>query len=132
VLPEEYETFLSYLSFVNFDIGVIVSYSCLFSPNFYGRLILISITPLVLLIILYAAYDIAKQNTSTPPSILTRYGAGICQQRYLSLSLSTPRYHPLYSTRFLVKILAETLPSRRIIVFRAPETGTQRTGYTPA
>lgn len=85
VLPEEYETFLSYLSFVNFDIGVIVSYSCLFSPNFYGRLILISITPLVLLIILYVAYDIAKQKYLSSPQYIHAV-----RSRYLSAALFVP------------------------------------------
>ncbi|CAM9091009.1 unnamed protein product, partial [Laminaria digitata] len=62
VFPKEYEKFLSYISFVNFNINVVVSYSCLFSPNFYGRLVLATTTPLLVLAILALAYYVAKRK----------------------------------------------------------------------
>ena len=67
VFPEEYEIFLSYLRFVNFDIGIVVSYSCLFSPNFYGRLLVTTITPLLLLMILGLTYYAAKNRYRESP-----------------------------------------------------------------
>lgn len=62
VFPKEYEKFLSYITFVNFDIGVIVSYSCLFSPSFHGRLLFSTIVPMLVLTILALAYHVAKRR----------------------------------------------------------------------
>ncbi|CAM9260540.1 unnamed protein product, partial [Laminaria digitata] len=82
VFPEEYEIFLSYLRFVNFDIGIVVSYSCLFSPNFYGRLLVTTITPLLVLMILGLTYYAAKNRyRESPHHILTT------QRRHLSAAL---------------------------------------------
>lgn len=60
VFPKEYEEFLSYASFVNIDIGIILSYSCIFSPNFHGRLLLVTITPLVVLLMLLYGYQYVR------------------------------------------------------------------------
>lgn len=60
VYPEEYERFLSYLRFVDFDIGTMISYSCLFSPDFYGRLVLATVTPLAVIASLAGAYFTMK------------------------------------------------------------------------
>lgn len=60
VYPEEYERFLSYLSFFQFDIGMMISYSCLFSPDFYGRLMLATVTPLAVVASLAGAYFATK------------------------------------------------------------------------
>ncbi|CAM9423006.1 unnamed protein product, partial [Laminaria digitata] len=80
--PEEYEIFLSYLRFVNFDIGVVVSYSCLFSPNFYGRLLFATITPLLVLLILRLTYYITKRRyRDSPQDIFT------VRRRHLSAAL---------------------------------------------
>lgn len=67
VFPEEYEQFLSYISFVNLDISVIVSYSCAVSPNFYIRLMVATITPIVGLTILAYGYSMAKVRYLTSP-----------------------------------------------------------------
>ncbi|CAN0315338.1 unnamed protein product, partial [Scytosiphon promiscuus] len=60
--PEEYDRFLSYVSFANVDIGMIVSYSCLFSPDFYERLLLATIVPAIVVAVLAGAYGSLKRN----------------------------------------------------------------------
>ena len=62
VFPRYYETFLSYLSFTSFDIGIIAWYSCLFSPDFYDGLLVTTITPLVVLSMLAGSYYVAKKK----------------------------------------------------------------------
>ncbi|CAM9153429.1 unnamed protein product, partial [Laminaria digitata] len=62
ICPKEYAEFLSYLSFASFDISVIMFYSCVVAPTFYGRLQIVTITPLVVVTILAIAYRIAKDN----------------------------------------------------------------------
>ena len=62
VYPEEYETFLSYFSFTSFDIGALMTYSCLFSPDFYERLLLSTIAPPIVLAMLGGAYYVAKRK----------------------------------------------------------------------
>ncbi|CAN0594646.1 unnamed protein product, partial [Laminaria digitata] len=49
VYPQEYEDFLSKLSPINFDIGLISSYSCVLSTDFYDRLLLATIAPIAVL-----------------------------------------------------------------------------------
>ena len=74
VYPRQYETFLAYLSFVNFDIGIIAWYSCFFSPGFYDRLLLATITPLLVLLMLAGSYCVAKKDyrNSNPGVIAVR------------------------------------------------------------
>lgn len=62
VYPEEYAAFLSYLSFVNFDIGVMMSYSCLYSHDFYDRLLFATIAPPVVLAVLGGASIFAQRR----------------------------------------------------------------------
>lgn len=62
VFPRQYETFLSFLSFATFDISMIAWYSCIFSPDFYGRLLLATMTPLMVLSVLVGAYCVARKN----------------------------------------------------------------------
>ncbi|CAN0027903.1 unnamed protein product, partial [Laminaria digitata] len=62
VFPRQYETFLSCLSFATFDISVMTWYSCLFSPDFYGRLLLATLTPLLVLSMLAGSYYIARKK----------------------------------------------------------------------
>lgn len=63
--PEEYATFIAKLTFINLDIGVILSYSCLASIDFYDRLLLSTITPLVVLVALAGTYSVAKRRNKT-------------------------------------------------------------------
>ncbi|MEP4730857.1 hypothetical protein, partial [Parasphingorhabdus sp.] len=82
VFPEEYEKFLSYISFVNFDIGVLVSYSCLVSPGYHGRLVLATATPFGVLTILAYGYAFATHRYITSTQcVITLW------QRHLSAAL---------------------------------------------
>ena len=60
VFPEEYKIFLSYLRFVNFDISAFLSYSCLIPESYFGafykRLVLSTITPLLVLALMHIRY----------------------------------------------------------------------------
>ncbi|CAM9332568.1 unnamed protein product, partial [Laminaria digitata] len=82
VYPRQYETFLSYVSFTTFDIGVVVWYSCLLSPDFYGRLLIATITPLVVLSMLAAAYYVAKKKYRSSNS-----GIVVVRNQFLSAAL---------------------------------------------
>ena len=61
--PASYALFLSWINVVNFDIGHIVSVSCiLLSVNFYGRLLVTTLTPLVVAAGLVLTYHVAKRR----------------------------------------------------------------------
>ena len=82
VYPRQYETFLSYVSIATFDIGVMVSYSCFFSPDFYDRLLLATIAPLVVLLLLAGAYYVARKRCRTSNSRML-----VVWNRHLSAAL---------------------------------------------
>ena len=65
VYPEEYATFIDKLSFINLDIGVMVSHSCLVSTDFYDNLLLNTISPLVVFMALAGTYSVAKRRNIT-------------------------------------------------------------------
>ncbi|CAM9547013.1 unnamed protein product, partial [Laminaria digitata] len=61
--PESYTIFLSWIEVVNLDIGHIFSASCVLpSANFYARLLLTTLTPLVLAVGLLLTYYVAKRR----------------------------------------------------------------------
>ncbi|CAM9767494.1 unnamed protein product, partial [Scytosiphon promiscuus] len=47
VYPDVYEKFLSTLSVVNLNVGFILSVSCIVNTNFYSRLLVVTISPLI-------------------------------------------------------------------------------------
>lgn len=60
--PASYSTFLSWISVVNLDLGNIFSGSCVFhSLNFYARLLISTIGPLVLICGLILTHHLAKR-----------------------------------------------------------------------
>ena len=59
VYPQEYEDFLSQLSPINFDIGLISTFSCMMTTNFYDRLLLATIAPIAVLGLLMCTYVVA-------------------------------------------------------------------------
>lgn len=60
--PASYSTFLSWISVVNLDLGNIFSASCIFhSVNFYARLLITTLGPLVLICGLILTYHLAKR-----------------------------------------------------------------------
>ena len=61
--PDSYACFLSWISVVNLDIGNIFSASCLLpSVNFYVRLLVTTLSPLVLAAVLVLTYRMAKRR----------------------------------------------------------------------
>lgn len=59
VYPDEYEAFLSNLAFVNVDIGFIFSNACILSLDFYDKLVIATVGPMVLLLALACTFVIA-------------------------------------------------------------------------
>ncbi|CAM9368546.1 unnamed protein product, partial [Laminaria digitata] len=59
VYPDEYEAFLSKLALVNLDIGSLMSSSCLYATDFYGRLVIATVAPLVILLVCAGTFIIA-------------------------------------------------------------------------
>lgn len=62
--------------------SVVISYSCLFSPDYYGRLLLATATPLGFLAVLASAYAFARVKCRFSPQCLITIG-----RRYLSAAL---------------------------------------------
>ena len=61
--PVSYARFLSWMNIANFDVGDLFSASCLIpSLNFYQRLLLTTMTPLVLTAVLALTYNMAKRR----------------------------------------------------------------------
>lgn len=82
VYPQEYEDFLSTLSPINFDIGLLSSYSCMMSTTFYDRLLLATIAPIAVLGLLVVTYVIAKFRNRGSELALRRV-----QHKHLSAAL---------------------------------------------
>lgn len=69
VYPKKYAAFVSTLGFVNLDIGLLLSRSCVVQIDFYDRLLLSTLTPFAVLLALAAAYSISKdRNKDSEPS----------------------------------------------------------------
>ena len=61
--PESYALFLSWINVVNFDIGYVLSFSCVLpSVNFYATLLVTTLTPLVIAAGLALTYQVAKRT----------------------------------------------------------------------
>ena len=61
--PASYATFLAWVNVVNLDLGLTFSASCILPPvNFYGRLLVATLTPLVLAAGLVLTYRVAKRR----------------------------------------------------------------------
>lgn len=61
--PPFYSQFLSWIDFVNFDIGAIVSASCILpGVSFYHRLLLTTLAPLALALVLVLTFQMAKSR----------------------------------------------------------------------
>ena len=61
--PVSYSRFLVWINVVNFDMGDIFSASCILpSANFYVRLLLTTLAPLVLAAVLVLTYNMAKRR----------------------------------------------------------------------
>lgn len=64
VYPSRYASFVTKLKFVNLDIGLLLSHSCVVRINFYDRLLLSTITPFLVVSALVATYSIANRRNN--------------------------------------------------------------------
>lgn len=82
VFPDIYERFLSVLSLVNFDLGIILSVSCILDTNFYGRLFFATIGPLVVFGALAVTYAVSKARNRR-----SRAGLQAARSKHVSVAL---------------------------------------------
>ena len=71
--PDEYENFLSAMALVNFDIGFILSNSCLMATDFYDRLVLVTVAPMVVLLVCAGTFVIAKNRNSNSAGPIVKH-----------------------------------------------------------
>lgn len=62
VYPEVHANFVLKLTPINLDIGFMLSYSCLVTVDFYGRLLVATIMPLFMLVALVGSYYVGKKR----------------------------------------------------------------------
>ncbi|CAM9161301.1 unnamed protein product [Ectocarpus sp. 13 AM-2016] len=82
VYPEVYERFLSTLNLLNLNLGFILSVSCIMDTNFYGRVLFVTIGPLVVLGVLSATYAVARSRNRHSPE-----GMQAAKHKHLSIAL---------------------------------------------
>lgn len=80
--PEEYEDFLAKLTVINLDIGSILSNSCIFTTDFYDRLLLATVGPVVVLFVLFGTLSIVRRRSTS-----TEAAAPILQSKRASTGL---------------------------------------------
>ncbi|CAN0452518.1 unnamed protein product, partial [Laminaria digitata] len=84
VYPDEYEAFLSKLAAINLDVGSILSNLCIVNTDFYDRLLLSTMWPLVVLSALAGTSFIARRMNS---SSSTEAVEPIVQHKHLATGL---------------------------------------------
>ena len=82
VYPDAYEDFLHGLSFINVDIGFLISASCFLAPNFFGRLLFSTIMPIVVLLVLRGCYVVAKRR-----NVSSAEGLRVVKNKHISAAL---------------------------------------------
>ncbi|CAM9404595.1 unnamed protein product, partial [Ectocarpus sp. 12 AP-2014] len=82
VYPNIYESFLAVLNVVNFDLGFLLSVSCIVDINFYGRLFFTTIGPLVVFGALTATYAVSRSRNQHSPA-----GMQAAKSEHLSIAL---------------------------------------------
>ena len=80
--PDEYADFLSRLTLINLNFGFLVSYGCLMETDFFDRLLLTTLAPLVVLGVLAASYSAVKAWITSSQSSLS-----MIRNIYLSTAL---------------------------------------------
>lgn len=103
--PGVYDDLISVLSFINMDIGFFVSSSCVIRTNFYHRLLLATLSPIVVLLFLRVTYRIAKKrNESSHRALLA------VKQKHLSVGLFTAFFiYPFVSFTIFQTFVCDTL-----------------------
>lgn len=82
IYPDVYERFLSTLNLVNFNIGFILSASCIIDTNFYSRLLFVTLGPLLVAGILMATFAVARSRNRHSPA-----GTQAAKHKHLSIAL---------------------------------------------
>lgn len=62
VYPRKYASYVTKLKFVNLDVGVLLSYSCIVRINFYDRLLLSTMTPFFVVSVLVAMHSFSTRR----------------------------------------------------------------------
>ncbi|CAM9445373.1 unnamed protein product, partial [Laminaria digitata] len=68
VYPDKYQNFISSLALVNFDIGSILSGSCLVTTDFYDKLVIVTAAPIAILLGCAVTFFVAKMRNRNSPS----------------------------------------------------------------
>ncbi|CAM9483563.1 unnamed protein product, partial [Laminaria digitata] len=82
VYPDEYERFVSTMEFSNLDFGFLLSSFCIVKTNFYDRLFIATIGPLILLFAFGCTFTIAKRRNQNSEAAVA-----IVKHRHLSTIL---------------------------------------------
>lgn len=72
IYPEKYQSFVSILIPINLDIGFMLSASCFVNVDFYDRLLLATITPLLVLTVMLVTYRVAKKRNESSEYAIRR------------------------------------------------------------
>lgn len=80
--PKAYQEFLGMIDLVNCDLGFILSFACIYDTNFYDRLLMATIGPVVILSALGCTYIVAlRRNQASEEAVAT------VKSRHLSIAL---------------------------------------------
>lgn len=60
--PGAYNEFLAVIDLVNLDLGFILSLACIYDTNFYDRLLMATLGPVVVLLVLGCTYLVARRR----------------------------------------------------------------------
>ena len=82
IYPDVYQDFLDGLGFFNFDLGWVLSASCVVDIDFHDRLLISTITPVVALLFLACTYAVAVRINRGKPESLK-----IVQNKHVSMVL---------------------------------------------
>ncbi|CAN0295739.1 unnamed protein product [Scytosiphon promiscuus] len=81
--PDTYEVFVERLNVINFDIGDMLSFSCVLKMDFFDRLLWKTLAPLAVLCLLRITYAIARRRHRHAPSAVTL----TFRRKHLSLAI---------------------------------------------
>ena len=99
VYPELYHEFVSKLNLVNLDLDFVLTYSCLFSNDFYDHLLFATITPCLALVVLAGSYFIGKKRNSSSESAMLevrhKHQAAVL---YVALLVYSPVSYRIFQT----------------------------------
>lgn len=70
--PSKFRALMSSLSFFNFDFIRITSVDCIFETNYYRRLLIVSLTPLLLFAVVFILYLLPKYCAKTFPVLVRK------------------------------------------------------------